>query len=206
MFYILNNLKILGKPEQVKAVMDFIIENPASSDETEKIDFDKIVPTPEELKIKESDNAWDAHFLLFGDPLGFLSPCGVENLQERFSRFSPDEQQEAVELALIYQRNYKKYGHINALCWRVENWGTRSNGIIQHITDGAEKVSFLTEELAPVPVIIELSRIFPKVKFAFDFLDEDYFISEEKPVVRKLRCYLVLKNGRIISSDVFDVS
>jgi hypothetical protein len=71
----------------------------------------------------------------------------------------------------IQQELLKKYGSDNWYNWAVENWGTKWGAY--DITDWDDNtISFYTAWSPPMPVIIELSKRFPKVEFVMKYADE----------------------------------
>ncbi len=60
--------------------------------------------------------------------------------------------------------------------WCTLNWGTKWNCYESEMTDFGDNnvhYSFLTAWSSPIPVILTLSKKFPKIKFILQYADED---------------------------------
>lgn len=115
----------------------------AKSDNTD-IDFNNFIKMPEELKNTEQ--------VSYADP-------------------DQKKKQEA-----IYSANREKYGFGSWYDWAIESWGTKWNAgdiELQIIEDGNTAFyTFQTAWDAPLPVIEEMSKRFPNLKFIFSAWEE----------------------------------
>ncbi len=71
-----------------------------------------------------------------------------------------------------YVENYKKYGATTWYNWCVEHWGTKWNACESEVK-GEDVVEFETAWSAPVPVVEELSRMYPEKVVNIMWADED---------------------------------
>jgi hypothetical protein len=85
-------------------------------------------------------------------------------LAEKKDMFNIEESQRALE-------NLEKYGHKDWYSWSIENWGTKWNSSDTYQDE--DYLEFQTAWSLPEPVIIQLSKMFPKVNISVEFADED---------------------------------
>lgn len=116
--FINNTLEIFGSEEQVTKVTQFLHGVPDEKGFEMFIDFNNIIKLPEDLKVEQSDNAELAQHILYG---AGLEDIPIEEAQEVFENWDDKEQKRAVELAIIYQRNNRRYRHSTAHSWMREN-------------------------------------------------------------------------------------
>jgi len=64
------------------------------------------------------------------------------------------------------------FGYDNWYDWCCHNWGTKWNAY-DIINDNPDCICFNTAWSAPIPVILKLSEIFPKITFTLKYADED---------------------------------
>lgn len=100
---------------------------------------------------------------------------------EQVSYADPDQRkkQEA-----IYASNREKYGFGSWYDWAIESWGTKWNAgdiELQILEDGNTAFyTFATAWDAPIPVIEEMSKRFPNLKFIFSAWEESNEFHYEK--------------------------
>ena len=88
------------------------------------------------------------------------------------------------------------YGYDNWYDWCIHNWGTKWNAY-DIINDDPGCICFNTAWSSPFPIIKELSKLFPKVKFTLKYADED--------LGNNCGTY-VFKNGTIIEEEKGDLA
>jgi hypothetical protein len=156
--------KVIGVPEGFEQEFDeAFIHFP---------DFDKIIPMPKILNIESGSLGEMAHQLLFGTVKDKYFPISFEEQQKRFAAFDVDKQREAVELAIQYEDNLKKYGHTTWYGWCIEYWGTKWNSY--SCEKESDNVYTFETAWSGVPKLIEkMSQQFPKVKILYKYSDED---------------------------------
>lgn len=85
----------------------------------------------------------------------------------------------------LYASNKKKYGFGSWYDWAIENWGTKWNaGDIELDIQDKGKTAFYTFQTAwdaPLPVIAEMSKRFPSLKFSFTAEEEsgEYYYQKD---------------------------
>lgn len=137
-------------------------------------DFNKIKPMPKSLEIESGSLGETAHELLFGTKKKKFFPSTHESNQASFSKLSIEQQKKAVELAIQYEDNLKKYGHATWYDWAVEHWGTKWNSYsCETIGDHAQIYEFQTA-WSGIPQLIEaMSKECPNVYITYKYADED---------------------------------
>ena len=172
--YYQSSLTLRGERETMEKIFDSI------KDEESKrvIDFDKVIPMPEELSIESNSSAEtvivllmrQARFLFFGP----YSPEG-KDAWERYERWPDDLKEKAEELAKKYLMNIAKYDYPNWYSWHIAKWGTKWNSIEGYGTQRREgdTIYFETANGFCEPVIEALSKQYPDVEFIYEAADED---------------------------------
>jgi hypothetical protein len=126
------------------------------------IDFQKIIPMPDELRHIQSpvkivpDAEYDA---------------AIE--QENMRYLKRPETGLGYPLTQTMSDCYKaKFGADNWYDWRRKNWGTKWGAYSQN-KDG-DSITFQTAWSTPTPIVLALSRRFPKNSFEIFYADEDF--------------------------------
>jgi hypothetical protein len=183
--WVTNVLTIDCSNEILEQIRDFI------KNDKRVIDFDKIIPMPESLRV--SDNSLGSlalHAIYYkpskastdADPYGEEdwedldkykeSYISDEEVHKRFNKLSEKDKEEATNLAKIYKDNLDNYGSKTWYDWACRNWGTKWNASESSIDNNGD-IRFETAWATPHPVIRRLSEIFPTATFTVKFADED---------------------------------
>lgn len=152
--YVTNRIQIVGSDEDVKKVVEFV------KSDYGVFDFDKIVPMPEIFKEYDTTNHKNGEQLWVGEPVGHEkgAPIVTEELIEEYKRATAEQ--------------LRDYGVVGWYDWRCKYWGTKWNAC-DPADCGDGVFVFDTAWNAPLPVLKALSKLFPGVKIAFAFADED---------------------------------
>lgn len=138
-----------------------------------RVDFNKIIPMPEELKITSDgwigllDNQFSWHRTL------------KEELDRHkgYDGFSFDEcMSKAIDNFAQGIKNYLKHGHASWHSWACENWGTKWNAYDQPengFSEGETCFKFQTAWSHPSEIIDALSQKFPEAELSIQYADED---------------------------------
>lgn len=170
--HIQNELSFSGDLKTIQKLKEAIRGDLVENCSTPFIDFNKIIPMPEELKITSGSLGSLAQGLLFGK--GDCLYLGMERMQSQFNEFSLELRKKAVDLGLKYQDNLERHGFVTWHGWSRKNWGTKWNAYGQEDENNVgEKIYFQTANCAPRPVIKKLSFLFPTVKIVLRYADED---------------------------------
>jgi hypothetical protein len=196
-----NRLEITGLPEHIDAVVDFICGEPNEKGFIQEIDFNKISPIPEELAIADCSNARAMHQLLFSEN---YTKEEIGSNREHLSRLSVEEQKGALDLALLYERNIKKYNHKTCFTWCIENWGTKWNALMPETQPEVPPniIEFFTAWSPPVEAIRKLSSLFGDVTLTLDFYNPADLTSDYDSIGNGFGGKVEMKNGEILLETV----
>ena len=146
------------------------------------IDFNKIVPMPQDLKGTEESSTTDmsiAYYLQQTNQEEFLNK--VMRFSYPISKFDDKTEEELAELykkGKKYVDNYKNYGSATWYRWCLNNWGTKWNAYdvslwVNETEDGAV-ITFDTAWSGVPDLMKKLAKKFPNIYFEYKFADEDF--------------------------------
>lgn len=220
--WVCNHLIIHG--ENATEIMRSLLIKNENSDCNYDLDFNKIIPMPEDLNIISGSTTNDCAKLYINAMLegcdAYTKYAGlyVKAFGKNFY-MSETEQAETMKSALRYKDhesdellfktkadvyaygkraldNYAKYGAKDWYDWSIQNWGTKWNACHTQINDINEpNIYFDTAWSPPLPVINQLSKKYPDLTFEFAFAEEQAGISTGD---------MVVQNGEIIKGGFFD--
>lgn len=169
-----NRLEIIGTTAQIEAVKKYLLGENDNTEGMTLVDFNNIIPMPNALKVESVFDAKLIQYLLFGDDDGFGTISLVE-AKSRLAMIDPKEQTKAFNLAITYQENKKKYGHLTEISWRRENWRVDSNAIDAKYS-AENKIEFDTFNESALFLIDTVAKRFPEVKFIYtwEYAASDY--------------------------------
>jgi hypothetical protein len=139
-----------------EALLKEIRERVAGGDESEDLllDFQKIVPMPEELEGTDSP------------------PRPPRQLDDE----TEDAHEERVKAWVELQADLlRRFGHADWYGWRLEHWGTKWKCYGVDETEIGWR--FDTAWSAPVKVVLALSAMFPDAVFTLEWADEDFGVN-----------------------------
>jgi hypothetical protein len=147
------------------------------------IDFSKIIPMPPELMITSGSNVdYGMAVILFrerGDdsklkPILAYPWVKAENITNAEQLANHLVEKDRADLIQGKQalENLDKHGFKDWYSWSIANWGTKWNAY--SISEADDKIIFDTAWSTPLPVIEELSSMFPNVEITLEFADEDF--------------------------------
>lgn len=130
--HVVNILSFEGDSVEIKTMLEAIRPD-KTEDESPNIDFNKIIPMPEELNIESStsvDKGLEAYvefisdFLKLGRYKRACLDCSLQTLESeiRESNGISEKEWELGKKALI---NLVKHGSQDWYGWRCEHWGTK---------------------------------------------------------------------------------
>ena len=173
--YYQSSLTLRGERETMEKIFDSI------KDEESKrvIDFEKVIPMPEELNIESSSDPEFLIILLLRQSrlslcYGPYSP-EVKMARDRYEHMDDERKEKNEELARKYLMNISKHGYANWYSWHIGEWGTKWNSIEGYGTQRREgdTIYFETANGFCEPVIEALSKQYPDVEFIYEAADED---------------------------------
>jgi len=147
------------------------------------IDFSKIIPMPPELMITSGSNVdYGMAVILFrerGDdsklkPILAYPWVKAENITnaEQLANHLVEKGRADLIQGKQALENLDKHGFKDWYSWSIANWGTKWNAY--SISEADDKIIFDTAWSTPLPVIEELSSMFPNVEITLEFADEDF--------------------------------
>ena len=150
------------------------------------VDFNKVIPMPQELNIDESTDGYVGLAALTGECERYLTFPWVKKLgirtPDEFTAYVERERPAAIELAHKYISNKQKFGHATWREWCIANWGTKWNA---YSVDEPEFLSdrailrFDTAWSPAIPIIVRLSELFPSAELTLRYFDEGWNFAGE---------------------------
>jgi hypothetical protein len=195
-----NILTISANEKTIKEIKNLII----GKDENDEliVDFNKIIPMPEELNITSGSVGDQAYTCLYGTDediktyLGYqwVKDAGVKT-REELIKFLEDKAGGTDglswrELGERYKNNKEKYGETTWYDWNIKNWGTKwnsYNATILNETETEIEVAFQTAWSAPIPVYEKLSELFEDATISAYWNDEGSY--ERMLVFENASCF-----------------
>lgn len=147
------------------------------------IDFNKIIPMPESLKI-ESGSYTSKGIDMVKIYLEKMSEDlkGKEDIYEEIfedlrnhsADISDEEEKKTWDIGVTAVDNLYKYDAPTWYEWCTKNWGTKWNACsCSEVNENSKTISFQTAWSTPFPVIQKLSEMFPSIEVQTEFADED---------------------------------
>lgn len=197
--HIQNRLQVIGDNDEVQKLLNHINGNYDDGKEMQ-IDFNKIKPMPKELNIEVHSGVemWaeictgQIDFASLFQPMetsasemfkngkyGTLASrmsagTAMEHLTGKRKGNVKDLSEADFNTFIQCLKNVREHGFISWYEWRKKNWGTKWNAYNQNdkrTTD--DTIYFQTAWSSPLELMQELSKLFPLVKLAFTYADED---------------------------------
>lgn len=152
-----NYLTIHAKGNTLKKIKKEIITIKRENNRNiHLIDFQKIIPMPQELQATSYPNS-------------IVSPA----------KYAKAKKENKYPMPITYrmQQDFiRDYGYDNWYEWCINTWGTKWSPSVGYVKGNL--IYFKTAWTIPYPVIKKLSEIYPNIKFTVKFYGEDYFGSE----------------------------
>ena len=182
--HVINILNIDGDKDKVAKMLSEI-----QNDEygIGSIDFEKIIPMPESLRI-EAGSSTTRGLKAYKDFVSVYTFAGAnadkhlcdipEEKEKVFLNMRTDIRAEDWELGRQAFRNELQYGAPTWYEWSIKNWGTKWNAYgldtyENEVTDSNPTLSFQTAWSAPHPILAKLAEMYPEVSFEHTWADED---------------------------------
>jgi hypothetical protein len=165
--HIQNRLKIIGTPEQVREVLNFL------AGDKSRIDFEKIKPMPEGLKIC-AGSLGEVGMMVGAESFSLEDISKKWEALNRFMRLNDSKKEEAIKLGKLYAENVQKYGYPTWYEWSIEHWGTKWNAYQTPDERDTDDTIYFQTAWSGVPELIqEVSKKFPGVELNYHWADED---------------------------------
>lgn len=180
--HIQNKLVICGEAEDITRLINTIQTTSANGDVC-YIDFNKIIPMPEELEflVEGSDKTWGLAYYAIKNNKPEIIQKFCHYLTDAAIRLAEKPEDELERLYACGERAYnayEKYGATSWYDWRVINWGTKWNAYETTTADVNDEnthiIYFQTAWNGAIPVIEKLVSMFPDLDFDYKYADEDF--------------------------------
>lgn len=170
---ITNRLVINASREKVNEIKNFL------KGENGAIDFNNIVPQPQELNIESgSEGSLGYRYLVLIEGYKDIYHDTYDAYKDKrvffeaWEKRSKESQLKNIEIGKQYYCNIMKYGVPTWYEWRLRNWGTKWNAYsIEETSKNA--IVFDTAWSCVLDLIVMLSERFPEVEFGYEYADED---------------------------------
>ena len=180
--HVTNIISFKGSAKDVEDLRN-AIKGIDTDGEEQAIDFSKIIPMPPELMITSGSNVdYGLAVILFrerGDdsklkPVLAYPWVKAENITnaEQLANYLVEEGRADLAQGKQALENLDKHGFKDWYSWSIANWGTKWNAY--SISEADDCIMFDTAWSTPLPVIEELSSMFPNVEITLEFADEDF--------------------------------
>lgn len=179
--HVKNVLKFTGEYSEIKSMLEMIKQDEYGIG---SIDFDKLIPMPDSLKIECGSNTAKGYNYCKGFISEMLLAKKVQTVEELnitekdenlYLRQHPEINRDVWNLGKAAYMNEYLYGAQTWYEWSIENWGTKWNsyGYGETIDNWDEGISFETAWSAPNPVIAKLAFLYPNIRIDHAWADED---------------------------------
>ncbi len=175
----------------VKTSPDVLKEIKEKYFNTEGLDFNKVIPMPEDLKVKAGSSGMTGLIILHFKSYEEEQKQKINAVYRAFNGFNRDiyldprymdiikkyyedtsKFKEDIELGEKYLDNYCKYGYSNWYDWCIDNWGTKWN--CDDFKVGKDMMIYVTAWDFADKIILKLSKEFPDAVFECKYSNEDY--------------------------------
>ena len=174
--HVTNRISFRGDPEAIRRMLEAVKNDEEGYG---SIDFNKIIPMPPELNIESGSrttegiklyNAFlDIYKLGKGQNVDLFSI--PEESEKAFLKMRTDIDKKTWKLGRAACRNIQQFGCPTWYEWCNRNWDTKWNAY--DFNSEGNDISFHTAWSAPLPVLRELSRLYPEIEITHEWADED---------------------------------
>ena len=219
--WVCNHLTIHG--ENAVEVMRSLLTENEESECGYDLDFNKLIPMPEELNIVCGTITTNCAKLyvnaMLDDCDAYIKYAGLfAKAFERDFILTESEQVQLMQDALRYTDypdkkllfsnkaevyaygkraldNYEKYGAKDWYDWCCDNWGTKWNACHTQINDLEKADIYFDTAWSAVPYIIaKIAELHPECKIEYEYAEEDTGVNAG---------YIIFENGEITSDEHF---
>lgn len=186
--HVTTQIKFKGTEKDILALRNAIRPDVTANKKDEEeglvIDFNKIIPMPEDLRIESGSATDNGIAVLIFNKTGaseeltamlswpWVKSEGIKDIKALAAHLMK-ENRANLKTGQKALDNLDKYGHKDWYSWCNDKWGTKWNAYSQ-TEEGFDLISFNTAWGTPYPVIKELSKMFPKVELFVRYADEDF--------------------------------
>jgi len=166
--HVINIVTIRGN--DVEKVIDSLKGIDTDTGNEQEVDFNTVIPMPEELNVSSGSNEYKAKEVISGIPYELAKT--IEG-REKFLKDNFDRLLGIDADCEIYLRNYIKHGFTSWYDWSCSCWGTKWNAYEICVEKEEGRITFNTAWSSPDPIFEALSKKFPDNIFHICFADED---------------------------------
>ena len=178
--WVQNNITFSGEEAEIKKMLEVI-----KADEIGfgSIDFNKIIPMPESLKIESGSHSNKGIDMVktylenMSEKLKSQDDTYeeiFENLRKHGEDLTDEEEKKIWDIGVTAVENLYKYDAPTWYEWCNKNWGTKWNACnCANVNENTKTISFQTAWSTPFPVMIKLSENFPLISIRTEYADED---------------------------------
>lgn len=200
--HVTNRLEIKADSETVQKVMNFLKGENEEDGTPCYIDFNRIIPMPEELLIDaSSDGEQGMEYLAAMQRKPFYTPDDLKAIQ-RVEELQEERRKEVLQLGASYLNNLEKYGYPTWYEWSIATWGTKWNAYDQYFEE--PNILWFDTAWDSVPQLIQkLSEIFPEVEFHYAYADEDLGYNVGRGIIQNGEIDMTIPEGG--SNEAFEI-
>lgn len=201
--YVTNRLEINADRETVQKVMNFLKGKTDDDNTPCYIDFNNIIPMPEELLIEASSSGERGmQYITAIQRKPFNSPDDLKIIQW-MEELTEKDRKEALQLGVLYLENQRKYSYTTWYEWSIATWGTKWNALHQDFEE--PNVLWFDTAWDGVPRLIrKLSERFPDVEFHYAYADEDLGYNVGRGTARNGEIDMTFPDGG--SNEAFEIA
>ena len=163
--HVQNRITFCGTMKDVEKVFDFL------KGEDRVIDFNKIIPMPEDLNIESSSEGINGmnYLLYLNDKVEYVH---LKEYYERVELMPEERKNKCIELGKAYLSNINKYSYKTWYEWSCANWGTKWNAY-QTYREG-DALYFQTAWSAVPDLVGKIAEMFPEISLEYEWADENF--------------------------------
>lgn len=182
---------VTGKPDDVQAFMDKMIKEDEDDDDGEKcLDFNAVIPMPEDLR-GVTASSWHLEWFALGytseerkNALGhgpldmtWVSEAGINTREALLDHLSKRRPAKLEEAKAAWERQ-QWHGYSDWYRWSLDHWGTKWNSYSYHEVSlsmgSTARLEFMfdTAWSPPIPVFAKMAEEFPELEFEIAYYDE----------------------------------
>lgn len=178
--WVINEIQFKTTDEKFTEIVNTI------TSEEGYLDFNKILPMPEELiitagsitdlaleayrKYKEGSSLEEA---VSDKTAGFIDDNTIKNSTGVKIDLDDSPKMRVIKFGERYHRNIEEFGAPTWYEWCIDQWGTKWNASRTEIMYEKKTIRFATAWSNPYPVIERLSEMFPDIDMEVKYADED---------------------------------
>lgn len=176
--------------QRVDVILDTIKGEPFDDGEPCKIDFEKIIPSPQVIK-----DVGEVHFgIVTAVNASVNEPLHDNPLIASLERINRERVKLKEEDLEAYKRSlkaYKETGYAYWYDWNIANWGTKWNAYAQNDERDTEyTIHFQTAWSYPKGIVDAIAKMFPDVQINWDYSDEDSGCNCGRIILRNGHAYV----------------